>query len=178
MCRCRARAFGELFLRSARAARFRSHMIALSGPPATPFGLVRRHGGRPHAPKGRPEASWWLPIVGFGCAILTMGTPLPSLTAGTNLPPQWVTMASLILREAVEQTGATPGTIVTNDVGVAFAALQVELTSLLGRIPELRANEEIREYNHESRSSNATQRYHGQGRRPTRRGDGMGGMDC
>jgi hypothetical protein len=37
-------------------------------------------------------------------------------------------MASLILREAVEQTGATPETIVTNDVAVAFAALKVELT--------------------------------------------------
>ena len=86
-------------------------------------------------------------------------------------------MASLILREAAEQTGATPETIVTNDVAVAFAALQVELTSLLGRIPELRANEELREDNHESRSSNATRRYRGQGRRPTRRGDGMGGMD-
>jgi hypothetical protein len=60
-------------------------------------------------------------------------------------------MASLILREAVEQTGATPETIVTNDVAFAFAALQVELTSLLGRIPEPRANEELREDNHESR---------------------------
>jgi hypothetical protein len=87
-------------------------------------------------------------------------------------------MASLILREAVEQTGATPETIVTNDVAVAFGALQVGLTSLLGRILELRANKELREDNHESRSSNATRRYHGQGRRPTRRGDGMGGMDC
>ena len=44
-------------------------------------------------------------------------------------------MASLILREAVEQTGATPETIVTNDVAVAFAALQVELTSFSGGSP-------------------------------------------
>src|SRR5580658_10177879 len=80
------------------------------------------------------------------------GNALTSLTAGHEPSSNKShTMASLILREAVEQTGATLETIVTNDVAVAFAALQVELTSLLGRIPELRANEELREDNHESR---------------------------
>jgi hypothetical protein len=78
----------------------------------------------------------------------------PSLTAGrepsTNLA-QWVAMASLSLSEG-KQTGATPETVVTNDVAIAFAALQVELMSLLGRIPELRANDELREDNHENRS--------------------------
>jgi MoaA/NifB/PqqE/SkfB family radical SAM enzyme len=60
-----------------------------------------------------------------------------------------VAMASLNLREAAEQTGATPETVVTNDVAVAFAAIQVELTSLLGRIGEVRANEGLREDNPE-----------------------------
>jgi hypothetical protein len=58
-------------------------------------------------------------------------------------------MASLSLREAVEQTGATPETVATNDVAVAFAALEVELTGLLGRIAEVRANEGPREDNPE-----------------------------
>jgi hypothetical protein len=67
-------------------------------------------------------------------------------------------MASLSLSEAAEQTGATPETTATNDVAVAFAALQVELTDLLARIAEVRANEvraneELREDNHENRSS-------------------------
>jgi hypothetical protein len=62
-------------------------------------------------------------------------------------------MASLNLREAAEQTGATPETVATNDLAVAFAALQVELTSLLGRNAEARANEELRENNHENGSS-------------------------
>jgi hypothetical protein len=62
-------------------------------------------------------------------------------------------MASLNLREAAEQTGATPETVATNDVAVAFAALEVELTSLLGRIAEVPANQELREDNHENRSS-------------------------
>jgi hypothetical protein len=62
-------------------------------------------------------------------------------------------MASLMLREAAEQTGATPETVATNDVAVAFAALQAELTSLLGRIAEVRPNEELREDSHESHSS-------------------------
>jgi hypothetical protein len=62
-------------------------------------------------------------------------------------------MASLSLREAAEQTGATPETVPTNDVAVAFAALQVELTSLLGRIAEVPANKERCEDNHENRSS-------------------------
>ena len=58
-------------------------------------------------------------------------------------------MASLSLSEAAEQTGATPETTATNDVAVAFAALQVELTDLLARIAEVRASED----NHENRSS-------------------------
>jgi hypothetical protein len=58
-------------------------------------------------------------------------------------------MASPSLREAAEQTGATPETIATNDVAVAFAALQVELTGLLGRIAEEQANERLREDNPE-----------------------------
>jgi hypothetical protein len=62
-------------------------------------------------------------------------------------------MASPSLREAAEQTGATPEPVVTNDVAVAFAALRVELTGLLGRIAEVRANQEPREDNHENRSS-------------------------
>ena len=42
MCRLASlEGFGEVFLSSARAARFRSHMIALSGPPAMPSGAVR-----------------------------------------------------------------------------------------------------------------------------------------
>jgi hypothetical protein len=53
-------------------------------------------------------------------------------------------MASLSPSEAAEQTGATPVTVATNDVAVAFAALQVELTSLLGRIAEVRASERLR----------------------------------
>jgi hypothetical protein len=39
--------------------------------------------------------------------------------------------------------------VATNDVAVAFAALQVELTGLLGRIAEVRANERPREDNPE-----------------------------
>jgi hypothetical protein len=62
-------------------------------------------------------------------------------------------MASLELREAAEQSGATPETVATNDVAVAFAALQLELTGLLGRIAEVRANAEPRGDNHENRSS-------------------------
>jgi hypothetical protein len=54
-----------------------------------------------------------------------------------------VAMASLNLREAAEQT-ATPETVATNDVAVAFAALQVELTALLGQIADVRANEGLR----------------------------------
>jgi hypothetical protein len=84
----------------------------------------------------------------------------PSLTAGrepcpTNLV-QWVAMASLSLSEAAKQTGATPETVATNDVAVAFAALRVELTGLLGRTAEVRANEQLREDqdNHENRSLN------------------------
>jgi hypothetical protein len=49
------------------------------------------------------------------------------------------------------ETGATPETVATNDIAVAFAALQVELTSLLGRVAEVRANNELREDNHENR---------------------------
>jgi hypothetical protein len=62
-------------------------------------------------------------------------------------------MASLSPSEAAKQTGATPETVATNDVAVAFAALEVELTGLLGRIAEVRANEELREDNHENRST-------------------------
>ena len=62
-----------------------------------------------------------------------------------------VAMASLNLREAAEQTGATPETVGANDIAVAFAALQVELTGLLGRVAEVRANDELREDNHENR---------------------------
>jgi hypothetical protein len=63
-------------------------------------------------------------------------------------------MASLNLRKAAEQTGATPKTVATNDVAIAFAALQVELAGLLGRIAEVRAtNEELRGDNHENRPS-------------------------
>ena len=51
-----------------------------------------------------------------------------------------------------EQTDATPETVATDDVAVAFAALQAELTSLLGGA-ELRANEELREDNLQNRSS-------------------------
>ena len=58
-------------------------------------------------------------------------------------------MASLNLREAAEQTGATPEAVATNDVAVAFAALEVELTGLLGRTAEVRANEGLREDNPE-----------------------------
>jgi hypothetical protein len=79
----------------------------------------------------------------------------PSLTAGREPSPtnltQWVAMASLSLREAAEQTGATPETVGANDIAVAFAALQVELTGLLGRVAEVRANDELREDNHENR---------------------------
>jgi hypothetical protein len=39
-------------------------------------------------------------------------------------------------------TGATPETIATSDVAVAFAALQVELRGVLGRVAEVRANDE------------------------------------
>ena len=60
-------------------------------------------------------------------------------------------MASLKLREAAEQTGATPETVATDDVAVAFAALQAELTSLLGA--EVRANGELREDNLQNGSS-------------------------
>ena len=60
-------------------------------------------------------------------------------------------MASPSLSEAAEQTGPTPETVATNDVAVAFAALQVELTSLLGRIAEVRPNDELREDNPENR---------------------------
>ncbi len=60
-----------------------------------------------------------------------------------------VAMASPSLSEAAEQTGPTPETVATNDVAVAFAALQVELTSLLGRIAEVRPNEGLREDNPE-----------------------------
>ena len=60
-------------------------------------------------------------------------------------------MASLSLREAAEQTGATPETVGPNDIAVAFAALQVELTGLLGRVAQVRANDELREDNHENR---------------------------
>ena len=62
-------------------------------------------------------------------------------------------MASLSLSEAAKQTGVTPETVPTNDIAVAFAALQVELTSLLGRIAEVPANKERCEDNHEDRSS-------------------------
>ena len=60
-------------------------------------------------------------------------------------------MASLKLREAAEQTDATPETVATDDVAVAFAALQAELTSLLGA--EVRANDELREDKDENRRS-------------------------
>jgi hypothetical protein len=58
-------------------------------------------------------------------------------------------MASLNLREAAEQTGATSEAVATNDVVVAFAALEVELAGLLGRIAEVRANQGLREDNPE-----------------------------
>jgi hypothetical protein len=51
------------------------------------------------------------------------------------------------------ETDVTPETAATNDIAVAFAALQVELTSLLGRVAEVPANDERREDNHENRSS-------------------------
>jgi hypothetical protein len=60
-------------------------------------------------------------------------------------------MASPSLREAEEQTGATTETVATSDVAVAFAALQVELTGLLGRVAEVRTNDELRDDNHENR---------------------------
>jgi hypothetical protein len=62
-------------------------------------------------------------------------------------------MPSLSLREAAEQTGPTPETVGANDIAVAFAALQVELTGLLGRVAEVRVNDELREDNRENRSS-------------------------
>jgi hypothetical protein len=40
------------------------------------------------------------------------------------------------------ETGATPETAETNDIAVAFAALQLELRGLLGRVAEVRANDE------------------------------------
>jgi hypothetical protein len=49
------------------------------------------------------------------------------------------------------ETGATPETAATNDVAVAFAALQVDLTGLLGRPAEVRANDELREDKDENR---------------------------
>ena len=44
-------------------------------------------------------------------------------------------------------------TAATNDVAVPFAALQVELTGLLAPIAKVRVTEELREDDHENRSS-------------------------
>jgi hypothetical protein len=49
--------------------------------------------------------------------------------------------------EALER----PETAATNDIAVAFAALQVELTGLLDRVAEVRADEELREDKDENR---------------------------
>ena len=45
---------------------------------------------------------------------------------------------------------ATPETVAPNDIAIAFAALQVELTALLGRVAETQANDELREDNAEN----------------------------
>jgi hypothetical protein len=49
------------------------------------------------------------------------------------------------------KTDTTPETVATNDVAVAFAALQLELRGLLGRVAEGRANDELREDKEEKR---------------------------
>jgi hypothetical protein len=49
------------------------------------------------------------------------------------------------------ETVATLEAVATNEIAVAFAALQVELTGLLGRVAEVRANAEPREDNIDNR---------------------------
>jgi hypothetical protein len=48
------------------------------------------------------------------------------------------------------ETSATPETAATNDIAVAFAALQVELRGLLGQVAEVGANDE----QHEDKDAN------------------------
>jgi hypothetical protein len=49
------------------------------------------------------------------------------------------------------ETGATNEMVASNDIAVAFAALQIELTGLLGWVTEVRANDGLREDNDENR---------------------------
>jgi hypothetical protein len=49
------------------------------------------------------------------------------------------------------ETDTTPETVTTNDIAVAFAALQVELTGLRGRVAEVPASDEPGETKDENR---------------------------
>jgi hypothetical protein len=51
------------------------------------------------------------------------------------------------------ETRATTEMVASNDIADAFAALQIELTGLLGRVTEVRANDGLREDNDENRPS-------------------------